>query len=313
MNKATAPPDPAERRRRRRPVPKALRWLRWSFAWLERLAPAYAARRAERVWFHARRYPEPAREAQWRAAAHAQALEFKGQVLMTYRWGNSGPLAVLVHGWSGRGPQLGAFATALVAAGYQVLAFDAPGHGRSGGHSTHAFDMAAALQHVVSGAQQPVQTVIAHSFGVLVTALALRQGLKARSVVCLSSPTDLKFLVQRFCQALHIGPRSQRNLERRIERRFGTDVWRRVAADENARGSTVPALIIHDENDHDVPCELSERLAQAWPQARLLRTRGLGHRRILRHRDTIAAVLHFLVQHDAPATSQAVPTSPAAP
>jgi pimeloyl-ACP methyl ester carboxylesterase len=56
----------------------------------------------------------------------------------------------------------------------------------------------------------------------------------------------------------------------------------------------VPALIIHDRDDADVPWQQAELLAKAWPGARLLLTRGLGHMRILRNRDVIQTSVDFI-------------------
>ena len=75
---------------------------------------------------------------------------------------------------------------------------------------------------------------------------------------------------------------------------FGEDIWSRISAEENARGLSAPALIIHDRDDRDVPWQSSERLAQAWPGAELLYTQGLGHRRILRDPALLQRVVDFI-------------------
>lgn len=49
---------------------------------------------------------------------------------------------------------------------------------------------------------------------------------------------------------------------------------------------------MHDE----VPVGQGLELAGAWPKARLITTRGLGHRRILRDRETIDMVTSFLME-----------------
>ena len=49
-----------------------------------------------------------------------------------FAWG-AGPSVLLVHGWEGRGAQLGALVDPLVAAGYRVVALDGPAHGDSPG------------------------------------------------------------------------------------------------------------------------------------------------------------------------------------
>ena len=59
----------------------------------------------------------------------------------------------------------------------------------------------------------------------------------------------------------------------------------------------LPLLLIHDPDDPDSPHETSERIAEVWPGATLITTRGLGrlaHYRILRHRPAIDAGLRFI-------------------
>ena len=44
---------------------------------------------------------------------------------------------------------------------------------------------------------------------------------------------------------------------------------------------STPALVIHDRDDRLMPWTHGATVARHWPGARLLTTRGLGHRRIL--------------------------------
>jgi hypothetical protein len=51
--------------------------------------------------------------------------------------------------------------------------------------------------------------------------------------------------------------------------------------------------VVHDEGDLEVPWQDGKTYAEAWPDSRLLTTRGLGHRRILREPEVMAAVAGF--------------------
>jgi pimeloyl-ACP methyl ester carboxylesterase len=55
-----------------------------------------------------------------------------------------------------------------------------------------------------------------------------------------------------------------------------------------------PALIVHDFFDRDVPVEEGELYASLWPGSILLKTRRLGHRRIVDDECVQAAALAFL-------------------
>ena len=55
-----------------------------------------------------------------------------------------------------------------------------------------------------------------------------------------------------------------------------------------------PLLVVHDEDDVDVPWQDGKTYAEAWPDSTLLTTRGMGHRRILREEEVLHAVAEFL-------------------
>jgi pimeloyl-ACP methyl ester carboxylesterase len=56
----------------------------------------------------------------------------------------------------------------------------------------------------------------------------------------------------------------------------------------------IPGLIIHDRDDRDIPATHAQRLQDAWQNAQLIYTEGLGHNRILRDPAVIAAAVDFL-------------------
>jgi len=57
---------------------------------------------------------------------------------------------------------------------------------------------------------------------------------------------------------------------------------------------SVPALVVHDRGDREVPFHDAERLVARWPNATLLATDGIGHRRILKDDDVIRRVVEFV-------------------
>src|SRR5262245_30745683 len=110
--------------------PWFLRLLRARNRALSTLAPTRAAGLAERLFLTPPRSRRPAAETTLLAAAHSHPCRVGGRRIHVSMWG-AGPAVLLVHGWGGRGTQLGAFVEPLVADGFSVVAFDAPGHGES--------------------------------------------------------------------------------------------------------------------------------------------------------------------------------------
>ncbi len=273
-------------------MPVAFWLLRLAIRLLGLVSPALAGRWVYRLWFQPLRFPEPPQEQEWRRTAQPLAVVHRGRPLAVDSWG-AGPAVLMVHGWNGRGAQLGAFAPVLVRAGFRVVTFDTPAHGRSPGRATNLPEISEAI-HAVARACGPVHAVIGHSFGVPCTFYAVQHGLKVNRIVAISPPDNVRHLTQKFFTALNVAPRVQEVFNRTIETHYGADLWQRFSTEVMARQLDVPGLVIHDQDDRDVPIEEGIAVAQAWPGAQFIRTTGLGHRRILRDPDVIARVAAFI-------------------
>ncbi|NOY73548.1 MAG: alpha/beta hydrolase, partial [Gammaproteobacteria bacterium] len=212
------------------------------------------------------------------------------------RWGeenHDAPKVLLMHGWNGRATQMGAFIAPLLAAGYQVIAFDAPAHGHTPGNSTDILRITDALNTVIREFS-PIDSVIAHSFGAVVLTYALKQKLELRKAVCISAPAQTLDAAQAFCRGLRLPHRATNNFFQQIDAYFDSDIWSRLSPLKNVATLSIPALIVHDKNDTTVPLTHGENLVNAWPGADLLVTNHLGHQRILRHPPTIEQIVSFL-------------------
>jgi len=275
-----------------RVVPLALRIMRLALAIIDIVSPTLASKWIYHIWFTTQHYSVPKREQEWALQAKQYQLKCESGALAVYSWGE-GPVVLLVHGWSGRGVQLGAFAQPLVDAGFRVVAFDAPAHGLSPGNKTNIFRVIDAMNLVVNDTG-PIHAIVCHSFGAMVTARALATGLSTNKVVCVSPPADTDFIIESFCHTLKVPKATQAAFIKRFDQRFGDDVRSLISTEFNARVLTVPALIIHDKNDREVPWQEGERLSKAWQGSRLELTEGLGHRRILRNKSVVNMVVDFI-------------------
>jgi pimeloyl-ACP methyl ester carboxylesterase len=152
----------------------------------------------------------------------------------------------------------------------------------------------------VANAHPPLHGVIAHSFGTVATLHAITQGLAPQRMAALCAPSSIEFLMDSFAEKLEL-PASVMAVHRRLmEARFGTDLWKRFSPEAAARGLQIPALLIHDQDDHDVPLQEGKTLSKAWLGATWVQTRGHGHRRILRDPDVVARVVAFMADTSAP-------------
>lgn len=266
------------------------------FQLLEYFSPSIAGWWATRLWLGTHRSPEPAREKTWLESAQLSNLPHKFGPIQLYHWPSEqidAPRVLLIHGWNGRGLQLASFVKPLLARGYQVISFDAPGHGRSAGTESNLLRMADVV-NTISESIGSIDTIISHSFGAMVMVNTIHEGLKIRKAVAISSPIDADYLFEEFCSALKIKNKTKNNLLQRIYKRLGKDIFTRTSAIENAKNLTIPALIVHDKHDHDIPIEHARQLNKAWSGSSLLLTENLGHRRILRNDKVINNIVNFI-------------------
>lgn len=285
-----SPHRSASRRRRVRRV--LLRAIRRSFPRLSRVAPSLSAWLAEILF----RVPPPRRA---RLKREERALDdgkfsrtpFLAGTLPTWTWGK-GPAVLLVHGWGGHAGRLTPFVSALTEAGFSVVAFDAPGHGIARGRVSSLPEFVAAIR-AVAAAQGPFRALIGHSLGAAAAALAVREGLAARRLVLLAPPSDLEKYTGRFARIMRIPPTVRDSMKERLEKRFQVR-WAELRVSGSWASADVSLLIFHDRRDARVPLRDGVEIVHAWPNARLVRTHGLGHHRILRDEKVISRAVAFL-------------------
>lgn len=293
MTHTSPPPAPKKSTNGRKSVrdlrhDPRVRLLRHTFAWTSRVSPRLTAAAALRLFLRPSRHRRPDRE----HALLAQALPVVGvEGVAAWQWG-LGPVVLLVHGWEGRGAQLGAFVEPLVRAGFRVVAFDAPAHGESAGSEATLLDFARAVE-AVAARVGPVRAVVAHSFGCAGVTLALARGLSVRAAVFVAPPVRLADGAKVFADLLGLSPAVRADMRAQIEARVGLP-WEQLDAAALAPQRETPLLVVHDHEDAEVPWAAGAELVRAWPRATLLSTRGLGHRRILRDPGVVGAAVELI-------------------
>jgi alpha-beta hydrolase superfamily lysophospholipase len=192
---------------------------------------------------------------------------------------------VLVHGLAATkdNPELVAVATALQERGFDVLAYDARGHGQSGGICTlgdlERHDVAAAVAHV-SASGLPVIIVGASMGGIAVLRYAADDPTLA-GVVTVSSPADWRL------------PRSPGTLlltgmiRTRLGRAFAARLfhvrlsphWSNAEPPRALAGRVVsPLAVVHGERDHFIPAREAAGLFSAGGgERRLFLVPKMGH------------------------------------
>jgi pimeloyl-ACP methyl ester carboxylesterase len=258
------------------------------------LSPALGARLLERAFLSTRRHEVPERERVWIASGERISFESRGRDLEAWTFGSTGPAVVLVHGWEGRGAQLGAFIEPLLQQGFRVVTYDAPGHGASKGNRSSLVEMAQAVLDA-GRALGPFHGAVAHSAGAAATSLAIRNGASFERLVYIAPPADLGAYLPRVAAALGITEKAVLLARKRLAERFGF-AWAEVAHDHLAKSMDTPLLLIHDAHDGEIDVQNGIHLSSLWRGAQVEITSGLGHRRILRDDRAVTRAVRFLSQ-----------------
>ena len=92
--------------------------------------------------------------------------------ILGYRWNhNTTKKLLIIHGFQSSIVNFEQYIQPLIGKGYEVLAFDAPGHGNSGGRMITA-PLFAKMITIIDKMYGPVTSFMAHSFGCLSLSIA---------------------------------------------------------------------------------------------------------------------------------------------
>jgi pimeloyl-ACP methyl ester carboxylesterase len=259
---------------------------------LSRIAPGLAAAWAHRLLSRPDRHPPQAWESVTPPESRRELLDGG---LVARVWDAPGPGAravLMLHGWSGRHSQFGPLIVALRGAGFRCIAVDPPAHGASPGVEAHPIAFADAA-FAAAEALGPIHGAVGHSMGAGSLAYALTLERFAERAVLIAGPAAMTRVLDRYATLLRLAPRARAALFARVGRKMGVaehdlDVERLPMPEE------LEVLVVHDQDDRDVPVAEAEAIKRNWPHAQVHLTAGLGHRRVLSDPETVARIVAFL-------------------
>ncbi|WP_264564088.1 alpha/beta hydrolase [Flavobacterium sp. N3904] len=209
-----------------------------------------------------------------------------------YEYGKSDKKVLLVHGWSGRGTQLSKIADELLKLGYSTLSFDAPAHGKSPGHSTIMVDFIASIIEI-DKLYGPFEIAIGHSLGGMSVLNAIKEGFQVNRAVIIGSGDIVQDILDDFIAKLELKPEFSQSLRLYFEKKYG-EKMDDFSAYKAASKTTIPILVIHDENDPEVPVKAGIHIYEHLKNGELMLTKELGHRKILADPLVIEKIINFI-------------------
>lgn len=223
-------------------------------------------------------------------------INVEGITVRGWRFNHPAERKVLIlHGYESSVTNFSKYVKAFIKKGYEVLAFDAPGHGISGGKQINA----PLYKNMVIEIQKkygPIESYIAHSFGGLAVCLALEEitHTSGYRLALIAPAAETNTAINNFFTFLKIDDSVKNEFEKLIKEKSGVDVdW--FSIKRAMRHIKAKVLWINDEDDEITPIsDVMKVKAKNYPNIEFVFTKGLGHSRIYRDNKVVHSVVDFL-------------------
>lgn len=268
--------------------------IKLSIRVLEILSVNLAAKFAMKLFRTPIRFKLPKREEEMNRVSTQEYVFIPAinKKIRVYILGESKNKVLLVHGWSGRGTQLYSIAQKLIKQGYSTISFDAPAHGKSTGKTSDMTEFIASVLELEKK-YGPFQYAVGHSLGAMAILNAVKGGLSLKKAVTIGSGDIIKDIMDDFAEKLGMKIATCKAMVKQFEKKFNTTI-NSYSAYIAAREVNIPVLVIHDENDTDVPVKAAYHIKDNLPKGELMITQKLGHRKILGDKNVIKRIIEFL-------------------
>ena len=235
----------------------------------------------------------PKRELAYQSQAkqHLLLVPALNKKINVYTLGDGEKKVLLTHGWSGRGTQLVKIAEAFHQNGYQVISFDGPSHGKSDGNTTLMPEFIASM-HEINKHFGPFEFAIGHSLGAMATLHAASTTFQVKKIVTIGAGDLIDDIIKDFVRRMKLKSKYIDLLRHHFEKKR-KEKMSDYDASYCASKVNIPTLIIHDENDKDVPVSCAHHIHKHHLNSNLLITKGLGHNKILGDEKVIEEIINF--------------------
>jgi len=223
--------------------------------------------------------------------AEDEVILLHDNYLQTYRWANMGETVLLIHGWESNTHRWKELIKKLHKIGYNIIAFDAPAHGKSSGKIFNVPMYTESLQKVIEYYRP--NYLIGHSVGGM-TALYhqyIYQNEEIEKLIILAPPGELSRIMKDYQKILKLSPKFMTGLDRYFKEKHGF-YFKEFSIPEFAKKIEQKGLLIHDKYDDIAPYQESEAIAKNWNNATFIITENFGHS--LSFKEVHTSIIDFL-------------------
>ena len=240
------------------------------------LSPVKAAEKAFTIFTKVRKGRVLPHQKEYLDPVKHERIDVSGHTIQTYNWPGKKETVLLIHGWESNTWRWHKLLEKLTQAEYNVIAFDAPGHGYSSGEYLYVPLYAEVLEHMVQ-TYKP-DHLIGHSVGGMTILYNEYENPNdtIEKIVTIASPSEFHEIIGHFQNLLGLSHRMLEALETYIKKRFGFTI-REFSSSKFVSTNSKKGLLFHDRWDKITPFHASERVHAVWKESIFYSTEGLGH------------------------------------
>jgi pimeloyl-ACP methyl ester carboxylesterase len=209
-------------------------------------------------------------------SAYFEELDYDNLNIATYRWVGKNKTVLLAHGWESNASRWDYILQDFKDQDYNVIALDAPAHGRSGGKKFNAVLYSEFINKVAQKYQPNV--IIGHSVGGMASVFAMHNYLlpSVKKMILLGAPAHYTGVFDRYKSMMGYNTKISKGLDRTVLKNFGKplDYFSAATFTESIEAQ---GLIIHDKKDNIIPFEDAQLFAKRYKKSELISTTGFGH------------------------------------
>ena len=209
-------------------------------------------------------------------SAELFTLDVNGEDIQCYKWGTGTRTILLIHGWADTSFRWKSLITRLLEEDCTIFAFDAQGHGQSGGKHLNLIKFSDAIKKVVNHIGN-VDVAIGHSFGgaSLVYACA-NYDLPIKKTSIMGAPGEVKDFFSFYRNTFKLSVKSMACVRKAFIDNIGQEP-EYFSVKKFGKSLNQETLIIHDLADKSSHYNNAQFLHDAAPNAHFITTKGLGH------------------------------------
>ncbi|MBP0904427.1 alpha/beta hydrolase [Mariniflexile gromovii] len=207
--------------------------------------------------------------------AKKETVQYQNMSIATYHWSGTKETVLLIHGWESNAFRWKDLIEILQSQNYNIIAIDAPAHGKSGSKIFNVFLYSECIHAITN--KFNIDIIIGHSVGATASAIALHNyNSSIKKLVSLGAPSNFAGIINNYILMMGYNKRVINAMNAYYLNHFGHEPdyfsAKNFLKDIQAKG-----LIIHDKKDRIISYRDALDISKHYKDSKLIKTVGLGH------------------------------------